>query len=112
MKASDISSSMAKESQRRYEAAISEGAQPPAAVPQFFTSDLASLSGSYDVVTCLDVMIHYPQASMIMSLDTFSPIITAVREYTTPGYLFRDIKWQRYHDDSDVLPSLSTDADG
>jgi len=63
VKASDISSSMVEEGQRRYEAAISEGAQPPATPPQFLTSDLASLSGSYDVVTCLDVMIHYPQAS-------------------------------------------------
>ena len=64
MKASDISSSMANEGQSRYEAAVSGGAKPPATPPQFITSDLASLSGSYDVVTCLDVMIHYPQVGI------------------------------------------------
>jgi hypothetical protein len=65
VKASDISSSMAKEGQRRYEVAILEGAQAPPSPPQFITSDLGSLTGSYDVVTCLDVMIHYPQAGRL-----------------------------------------------
>ena len=59
--ASDISQSMAQEAQRRFETAVAEGASPPATAPQFTTSDLESLSGRYDTVTCLDVMIHYPQ---------------------------------------------------
>ena len=59
--ASDISQSMAQEAQRRYEAALAEGGSPPATAPRFSTSDLESLSGRYDTVTCLDVMIHYPQ---------------------------------------------------
>ena len=59
--ASDISQSMAQEAQRRYEAAVAEGGSPPATAPRFSTSDLESLTGRYDTVTCLDVMIHYPQ---------------------------------------------------
>ena len=62
--ASDISSSMANEGQRRYEEAIQRGSNPAKTPPTFSTSDLGSLSGSYDVVTCLDVMIHYPQVCM------------------------------------------------
>lgn len=61
MSASDISSSMANEGKRRYEEAVSQGSSPAKTPPTFSTSDLGSLSGSYDVVTCLDVMIHYPQ---------------------------------------------------
>ena len=30
--------------------------------PKFLTSDLESIRGKYHTVTCLDVMIHYPQA--------------------------------------------------
>lgn len=59
--ASDISSSMAQEAQRRYEAAVAAGAKAPSQAPKFYTSDLESLSGQYHTVTCLDVMIHYPQ---------------------------------------------------
>ena len=33
----------------------------PLQPPQFVAKDLESVSGKYDVVTCLDVMIHYPQ---------------------------------------------------
>ena len=64
MSASDISSSMANEGQRRYEEAVQKGSSPAKTPPTFSTSDLGSLSGSYDVVTCLDVMIHYPQVCM------------------------------------------------
>jgi magnesium-protoporphyrin O-methyltransferase len=53
---------MAGEAQRRYEAAVAApGATPPAVAPVFATSDLESVSGTYHTVTCLDVMIHYPQ---------------------------------------------------
>ncbi|PSC67827.1 magnesium protoporphyrin IX chloroplastic-like [Micractinium conductrix] len=59
--ASDISSSMAGEAQRRYEAAVAAGAKAPKVTPKFETLDLESCSGRYDTVCCLDVMIHYPQ---------------------------------------------------
>jgi magnesium-protoporphyrin O-methyltransferase len=53
---------MVGEAQKRYDSArgASSGAGPSAA-PTFFTSDLESVSGKFDTVTCLDVMIHYPQ---------------------------------------------------
>ena len=59
--ASDISSSMANEAKRRYEAAVSSGQQAPATAPAFSATDLESISGSFHTVVCLDVMIHYPQ---------------------------------------------------
>lgn len=59
--ASDISSSMAGEAQRRYEATIAAGAKAPQVAPKFETMDLESCSGRYNTVCCLDVMIHYPQ---------------------------------------------------
>jgi hypothetical protein len=37
------------------------GAQAPETAPVWAARDLESESGKYDVVTCLDVMIHYPQ---------------------------------------------------
>jgi magnesium-protoporphyrin O-methyltransferase len=49
--ASDISEKMVAEAQRR---------SPNPANPTYSVSDLASLSGSYDTVICLDVLIHYP----------------------------------------------------
>lgn len=59
--ASDISSAMASEAQRRYEAAVAAGATAPRTPPKFEALDLESCSGKYHTVTCLDVMIHYPQ---------------------------------------------------
>lgn len=61
VEASDISSSMAGEAQKRFEAQVAAGAVPPTTAPKFLTSDLESLAGKYHTVTCLDVMIHYPQ---------------------------------------------------
>ena len=52
---------MAGEAQRRYDAEVAAGATAPATPPKFFTSDLESVTGKYHTVTCLDVMIHYPQ---------------------------------------------------
>ena len=50
---------MVQEAQMRFEA-VSKGTDiSPSA--KFETRDLESLSGQYDTVTCLDVMIHYPQ---------------------------------------------------
>jgi len=59
--ASDISEAMSSEAQRRYDAAVAAGAKAPATPPKFEAMDLESCSGRYHTVTCLDVMIHYPQ---------------------------------------------------
>ena len=53
--------SMASEAQWRYEAEVAAGAAAPKQPPVFATSDLESVTGKYHTVTCLDVMIHYPQ---------------------------------------------------
>lgn len=58
--ASDISAAMASEAERRYQEAV-KGAKAPKVAPKFEAMDLESISGKYDTVTCLDVMIHYPQ---------------------------------------------------
>ncbi len=62
--ASDISSAMAGEAARRYDAAVAAGATPPKVAPKFETMDLESCSGRYHTVCCLDVMIHYPQVGL------------------------------------------------
>lgn len=61
MSASDISAAMANEAQQRFESAVASGAKPPKQAPLFEAKDLESCSGNYHTVTCLDVMIHYPQ---------------------------------------------------
>mmetsp|Transcript_108430 Transcript_108430/g.312344 ORF Transcript_108430/g.312344 Transcript_108430/m.312344 type:complete len:259 (+) Transcript_108430:44-820(+) len=55
--ASDISDSMAQEAARRAEALGIRDAK-------FYTSDLESVTGKYDTVTCVDVAIHYPTEKM------------------------------------------------
>ena len=56
--ASDISAAMVKEATKRAEdSGLSERAT-------FSTSDLEAIEGKYDTVTCIDVMIHYPQEKM------------------------------------------------
>jgi len=56
--ASDISAAMVEEATKRADAAgLSDRAT-------FMTSDLEAIEGSYDTVTCIDVMIHYPQEKM------------------------------------------------
>ena len=59
---SDISSAMAGEAQRRFEAECSAGDVKGSA--EFEAKDLESIEGSYDTVACLDVMIHYPQSKV------------------------------------------------
>jgi magnesium-protoporphyrin O-methyltransferase len=55
--ASDISDSMANEAARRaQEMGITNA--------NFYTSDLESVTGKYDTVTCVDVAIHYPDEKM------------------------------------------------
>lgn len=55
--ASDISSSMADEAAVRASKLGIENAK-------FSTSDLESIEGNYNTVTCIDVMIHYPEDKM------------------------------------------------
>jgi len=55
--ASDISESMSNEAAKRAKDAGVENAE-------FFCSDLESVTGKYDTVTCVDVAIHYPSEKM------------------------------------------------
>jgi magnesium-protoporphyrin O-methyltransferase len=57
--ASDISAAMVGEAERRFNDRLAgkEGVVRPV----FEAKDLESVSGKYDTVCCLDVMIHYPQ---------------------------------------------------
>uniref|UniRef100_A0ACD6AA03 Uncharacterized protein n=1 Tax=Avena sativa TaxID=4498 RepID=A0ACD6AA03_AVESA len=57
--ASDISAAMVSEAQRQ--AALAAASSPDFRMPQFEVRDLESLDGSYDIVVCLDVLIHYPR---------------------------------------------------
>lgn len=57
--ASDISDSMANEADRRAKELGIGDSQA-----KFYTSDLESVSGKYDTVTCVDVAIHYPTEKM------------------------------------------------
>jgi len=55
--ASDISDAMSTESARRAKELGIKNAK-------FYTSDLESVTGKYDTVTCVDVAIHYPSEKM------------------------------------------------
>lgn len=55
--ASDISASMVAEAQKQAKEELSEGD----VMPKFEVNDLESLTGKYNTVVCLDVLIHYPQ---------------------------------------------------
>mmetsp|Transcript_32360 Transcript_32360/g.59167 ORF Transcript_32360/g.59167 Transcript_32360/m.59167 type:complete len:361 (-) Transcript_32360:94-1176(-) len=61
--ASDISSAMVTEAQRRAEVAL-ENAPGKKGMPNFTASDLEKLDGKYDCVCCVDVLIHYPPEKM------------------------------------------------
>jgi len=52
---SDISNAMVTEAERRAKDVLKSEQ-----VPNFMTSDLEALDGSYDCVCCVDVLIHYP----------------------------------------------------
>merc|ERR1711934_828188 len=55
--ASDISDAMASEAAGRAKSMGIKNAN-------FYTSDLESVTGNYDTVTCVDVAIHYPTEQM------------------------------------------------
>eukprot|EP00929_Paragymnodinium_shiwhaense_P052504 TRINITY_DN26301_c1_g1_i1.p1 TRINITY_DN26301_c1_g1~~TRINITY_DN26301_c1_g1_i1.p1 ORF type:complete len:338 (+),score=103.43 TRINITY_DN26301_c1_g1_i1:82-1095(+) len=56
---SDISAAMAGEAAKRAEVALKD-APKVKELPKFKTLDLEALSGEYDCVCCVDVLIHYP----------------------------------------------------
>ncbi|KAE8814931.1 magnesium protoporphyrin IX methyltransferase, chloroplastic [Hordeum vulgare] len=58
--ASDISAAMVSEAQRQAQAAAASSS-PEFRMPRFEVRDLESLEGRYDIVVCLDVLIHYPR---------------------------------------------------
>ena len=58
--ASDISSAMVGEAEQRYNAEVAAGKKAPAVAPKFEAIGLEECSGKYNMVTCIDVMIHYP----------------------------------------------------
>lgn len=62
--ATDISAAMAAETERRYKATIAAGASPPPTHPVFQATCLEDVTGTYHTVTCIDVLIHYPQAKV------------------------------------------------
>jgi len=71
--ASDIAVEMTKEAQRRYQAVSEQSSL--AVSPTFEAKNLEAIDGKYDVVTCLDVMIHYPSermSSMVKHLASLS----------------------------------------
>lgn len=71
--ASDISSAMVAEAERRAQESIKEGSK--LVKPRFETRDLESLDGKYHTVACVDVLIHYPQekaAGMIQHLASLA----------------------------------------
>ncbi|TVU12802.1 hypothetical protein EJB05_46462, partial [Eragrostis curvula] len=56
--ASDISAAMVSEAQL---ALATQPSGSPFRMPRFEVRDLESLDGKYDIVVCLDVLIHYPR---------------------------------------------------
>lgn len=68
MFASDISEQMVGEAKQ-------QAANPDN--PKFTVSDLASLSGEYDTVICLDVLIHYPIADAELMLKHLASLATS-----------------------------------
>ena len=80
--ASDISSAMAEEAERRAREAGLDMSRL-----NFVASDLESLSGSFHTVCCLDVFIHYPQEAaedMVRHLCSLSEqrLIVSFAPYT------------------------------
>lgn len=60
--ASDISAAMVSEAGER-------AAEAGATSASFSTADLETVEGSYDTVSCIDVMIHYPTDKMVGMVD-------------------------------------------
>lgn len=67
--ASDISAAMATEASKRAAAA-------GVTTATFDTSDMENVSGEYDTVSCIDVMIHYPTDKMVNLVDKLCALST------------------------------------
>lgn len=74
--ASDISSNMVKEAGSRFSEAVKMEGGAKAKQPTFEAKDLESIQGSFDVVTCLDVVIHYPDEKLAGMLEHLSSLAT------------------------------------
>ena len=61
----------ADEAARRYEEQSQAESSGQQATPRFEAKDLESLSGSYNTVCCIDVLIHYPPV-LPLALHPFS----------------------------------------
>ncbi|CAI5489258.1 unnamed protein product [Closterium sp. Naga37s-1] len=91
--ASDISAAMAGEGAERAKVALAEAKTSKQLVmPVFEAKDLESIDGQYHTVTCLDVLIHYPQDksdAMIAHLASLATdrVILSFAPYT-PYYAF------------------------
>jgi len=109
LQVSDISSEMIKETKKRINALGLNQRKI-----KFFTSDLEQLQGSFDVVVCLDVFIHYPQPvaeemvkhlcdlskeKLIVSFAPYTPILALLKNIgklfpgpskTTRAYTLRE----------------------
>nr|GLL33686.1 magnesium protoporphyrin IX methyltransferase, chloroplastic-like [Ipomoea trifida] len=64
--ASDISVAMVAEAKKQVQAKEEllkrfDSTRPTSVMPKFEVKDLDSLGGKYNIVVCLDVLIHYPQ---------------------------------------------------
>jgi magnesium-protoporphyrin O-methyltransferase len=66
--ASDISDAMAGEAARR--------AKELGVNAKFYTSDLESVTGKYNTVTCVDVAIHYPSEKMAEMVEHLCSLAT------------------------------------
>ncbi len=109
LQASDISSEMINETKKR----INELGLNQSKI-KFFTCDLEQLKGSFDVVICLDVFIHYPQPvaeemvrhlcdlskeKLIVSFAPYTPLLAVLKNIgklfpgpskTTRAYTLRE----------------------
>ncbi|WP_017325641.1 magnesium protoporphyrin IX methyltransferase [Synechococcus sp. PCC 7336] len=68
---SDLSEKMVQEARDRQQAELGQTENP-----QFSTSDLEAIQGSYDTVVCLDVMIHYPEADALEMIEHLTTLST------------------------------------
>eukprot|EP00629_Pelagomonadales_sp_RCC1024_P003305 CAMPEP_0119261170 /NCGR_PEP_ID=MMETSP1329-20130426/1315_1 /TAXON_ID=114041 /ORGANISM="Genus nov. species nov., Strain RCC1024" /LENGTH=279 /DNA_ID=CAMNT_0007260681 /DNA_START=99 /DNA_END=934 /DNA_ORIENTATION=- len=68
--ASDISAAMVKEATARADTA------GVASSTSFATADMETVDGSFDTVSCIDVMIHYPTDKMVGMVDKLCSLST------------------------------------
>ncbi len=66
---SDISEQMITEARQRQQATLQQTTNP-----QFTVSDLEALQGHYDMVICLDVMIHYPESDALRMIEKLTQL--------------------------------------